>query len=146
LLLSSVILFYVGVLFGYFAVFPVMFEYLTHSGPVGVIPATDIANYLDFVLTMFFCFGIAFEVPVAVILLVLTGIIRVEKLTENRGYVIIGIFVVAAILTPPDALSQCIMAIPMWLLYEAGVVAARIMLKMKRETAETADKEEAGAS
>jgi sec-independent protein translocase protein TatC len=145
LLLSSVVLFYVGVFFAYFAVFPVMFEYLTHSGPTGVIPATDIANYLDFVLTMFFCFGIAFEVPVAVVLLVLTGIIRVEKLTENRGYVIIGIFVVAAILTPPDALSQCIMAIPMWLLYEAGVVAARIMFKMKRERTEAADNEEAGA-
>jgi len=146
LLLSAVILFYVGVFFAYFAVFPVMFEYLTHSGPTGVVPATDIANYLDFVLTMFFCFGVAFEVPVAVILLVLTGIIRVEKLTENRGYVIIGIFVIAAILTPPDALSQCIMAVPMWLLYEAGVVAARIMLRMKRDSAETTDNEEAGAS
>ena len=108
--------------------------------------APDIASYLDFVLTMFFAFGVAFEVPVAVVLLVLTGIVSVEKLAENRGYVIIGIFVVAAILTPPDAISQCIMAVPMYLLYEGGLVMARIMQKMRREAAEAAEKEEAEAS
>jgi sec-independent protein translocase protein TatC len=146
LLVSAVLLFYVGVFFAYFAVFPVMFEYLVHSGPTSVKMQTDITNYLDFVVTMFFAFGIAFEVPVAVVLLVLTGIVKVEKLAENRGYVLIGIFVVAAFLTPPDALSQCIMAIPMYLLYEGGLFMARIMQKMRRETADEREKEEAKAS
>jgi sec-independent protein translocase protein TatC len=95
---------------------------------------------------MFFAFGVAFEVPVAVVLLVLTGIVKVEKLAENRGYVLIGIFVVAAFLTPPDALSQCIMAIPMYLLYEGGLFMARIMQKMRREAADEREKEEAKAS
>jgi sec-independent protein translocase protein TatC len=146
LLLSAVILFYVGVFFAYFAVFPVMFEYLVHSGPTSVKMQTDISSYLDFVVTLFFAFGVAFEVPVAVVLLVITGLVRVEKLSENRGYVLIGIFVIAAILTPPDALSQCIMAIPMYLLYEGGLVMARIMQKMRREAAAEREKEEAEAS
>ena len=145
LLVSAVLLFYVGVFFAYFAVFPVMFDWLVHSGPTTVKMQTDITQYLDFVITLFFAFGVAFEVPVAVVLLVLTGIVKVESLTENRGYVLIGIFVVAAILTPPDALSQCIMAIPMYGLYEGGVVMARVMQKMRRESAEAADKEEANA-
>jgi len=146
LLLSAVLLFYVGVFFAYFAVFPVMFEYLVHSGPASVKMQTDISSYLDFVVTLFFAFGVAFEVPVAVVLLVLTGLVKVEKLGENRGYVLIGIFVVAAILTPPDALSQCIMAVPMYLLYEGGVVMARIMQKMRRDSAAAGEKEEAEAS
>jgi len=146
LLLSAVVLFYVGVFFAYFAVFPVMFEYLVHSGPASVKMQTDISSYLDFVVTLFFAFGVAFEVPVAVVLLVLTGLVKVEKLGENRGYVLIGIFVVAAILTPPDALSQCIMAVPMYLLYEGGVVMARIMQKMRRDSAAAGEKEEAEAS
>lgn len=145
LLLSAVLLFYVGVFFAYFAVFPVMFEYLVHSGPTSVKMQTDISQYLDFVITLFFAFGVAFEVPVAVVLLVLTGIVSVDKLTDNRGYVLIGIFVVAAILTPPDALSQCIMAVPMYALYEGGVLMARVMQKMRREAAEAAEKEEANA-
>ncbi len=144
LLLSAVILFYVGVFFAYFAVFPVMFEYLVHSGPASVKMQTDISSYLDFVIMMFFAFGVAFEVPVAVVLLVITGIVDVKKLTENRGYVLIGIFVIAAILTPPDALSQCIMAVPMYLLYEGGLVMARIMQRMRRESAEAAEKEQPG--
>jgi sec-independent protein translocase protein TatC len=146
LLVSSVVLFYGGVTFAYFVVFPVMFSYLVGTAPAGVNYMPDIAAYLDFILTMFFAFGVAFEVPVAVVLLVLTGIVKVESLGNNRGYVIIGIFVVAAILTPPDAISQCIMAIPMWLLYEGGLVMARIMQKMRREAAEKAEKEEAEAS
>ncbi len=95
---------------------------------------------------MFFAFGLAFEVPVAVVLLVLTGLVKIEKLTDNRGYVVIGIFILAAFLTPPDAISMVIMAIPMWLLYEGGLVMARIMQKMRREAAEAAEKEEAKAS
>ncbi len=143
LLLSAVVLFYVGVFFAYFAVFPVMFEYLVHSGPTSVKMQTDISSYLDFVVTLFFAFGVAFEVPVAVVLLVITGIVDVKKLSENRGYVLIGIFVIAAILTPPDALSQCIMAIPMYALYEGGLLMARVMQRMRRESAEAAEKEQA---
>ena len=145
LLVSAVLLFYVGVFFAYFAVFPVMFEYLVHSGPTSVKMQTDISNYLDFVLMLFFAFGVAFEVPVAVVLLVVTGLVKVESLTDNRGYVLIGIFVVAAILTPPDALSQCIMAVPMYALYEGGLIMARIMYKMRRENTDAAEKEEAEA-
>jgi len=143
LLVSSVLLFYGGALFAYFAVFPVMFPFLIGTTPQGVTYAPEIASLLDFVLTMFFAFGVAFEMPVAVVLLVLTGIVKVEKLTANRGYVIIGIFVVAAFLTPPDAISQCIMAIPMYLLYEGGVVMARVMQKMRLKDADAAEKEEA---
>jgi sec-independent protein translocase protein TatC len=88
---------------------------------------TDINNYLDFVLTMFFCFGLAFEVPVAVVLLVLMGVVRIEALRKNRGYVLIGIFILAALLTPPDAISQCSLAIPMYLLYEGGILMARLL-------------------
>jgi sec-independent protein translocase protein TatC len=146
LLVSAVLLFYVGVAFAYFAVFPVMFNFFVGTVPLTVKYQPDIASYLDFVLMMFFAFGVAFEVPVAVVLLVLTGIVKVEKLAENRGYVLIGIFVIAAILTPPDAISQCTMAIPMYLLYEGGLVMARLMQKMRRESAEAAKKEEAEAS
>lgn len=133
LLFSSVFLFYTGVAFAYLFVFPVMFAFFAGTAPVGVTMMPDIDAYLSFILTMFFCFGIAFEVPIAVVLLAITGLVRVEKLTESRGYVVIAIFIIAAILTPPDAVSQCIMAIPMYLLYEAGIIMARIMMKMKRE-------------
>ena len=92
---------------------------------------TDITSYLDFVLTMFLCFGIAFEVPVVVVLLVLTDLVTIEKLHASRGYVVIGIFVVAAILTPPDAVSQTIMAVPMYLLYELGILMARLMNRIR---------------
>jgi len=130
LLLSSIVLFYGGVAFAYFLVFPVMFQFFAATTPVGVQMMTDINNYLDFALTMFFAFGVAFEVPIAVVLLVITGLVPIEKLTAARGYVIIGIFVIAAILTPPDALSQTLMAVPMWLLYEAGLIFARLMQRI----------------
>jgi len=94
---------------------------------------------MDFALTMFLAFGVAFEVPVAVVLLVLTGLVKVEKLTEWRGYVVIGIFIVAAILTPPDALSQCMMAIPMWILYEGGIIFARAMTRGRKKDDEPED-------
>jgi sec-independent protein translocase protein TatC len=125
LLMSSIVLFYSGVAFAYFIVFPLMFEFLAATTPVGVRMMTDISNYLDFVLLLFFAFGIAFEMPVAVVLLVATGMVRVESLTRNRGYVILGIFILAAFLTPPDAISQSFMAVPMYLLYELGIVFAR---------------------
>lgn len=132
LMLSSGLLFYVGVAFAYFAVFPVMFQFFASTTPAGVRMMTDIASYLDFVMTMFLCFGVAFEVPIVVVLLVLTGMTTVEKLGSIRGYVLIGIFIVAAILTPPDAVSQTIMAVPMYLLYEGGLIMARVMTRMRR--------------
>ena len=139
LLVSSIVLFYCGIAFAYFAVFPVMFEFFANTTPAGVRMMTDITSYMDFVLTMFLCFGLAFEVPVVVVLLVLTGLVKVEKLAEIRGYVLIGIFVIAALLTPPDAISQTIMAVPMYLLYEGGIVMARLMRRMRRtESGETA--------
>jgi sec-independent protein translocase protein TatC len=127
LLISSIILFYVGVAFAYFFVFPAAFHFFAGSAPDGVQMTPDINVYLDFALTMFLAFGIAFEVPVVVVLLTLTGLVSVQKLSEARGYVIIGIFVVAAVLTPPDVLSQIMMAVPMWLLYEAGIIFARLL-------------------
>lgn len=135
LLVSSVLLFYTGAAFAYVAVFPVMFQFFANTTPAGVVMMTDISSYMDFALTMFFAFGVAFEMPVAVVLVVLAGLVRVEKLAEARGYVLIGIFVAAAFLTPPDAISQSIMAIPMYLLYEGGLVMARIMQRMRREAA-----------
>jgi sec-independent protein translocase protein TatC len=135
LLVSSILLFYVGTAFAYLAVFPVMFDFFAKTTPAGVTMMTDISSYMDFVLTMFFAFGVAFEMPVAVVLAVLSGLVTVEKLVQARGYVLIGIFVIAAFLTPPDAISQCIMAIPMYLLYEGGLVMARIMQKMRRADA-----------
>jgi sec-independent protein translocase protein TatC len=142
LVLSSILLFYIGVTFAYFFVFPVMFEFFAATAPKGVGIKIDIGNYLDFVLTMFLAFGVAFEVPIVVVLLVLTNIISIEKLKGARGYVLIGIFVLAAILTPPDAISQCIMALPMYGLYEGGLVMARILNGMKRKEEDEKDPEQ----
>jgi sec-independent protein translocase protein TatC len=136
LLVSAIILFYTGVVFCYFFVFPVMFSFFANTTPKGVSMMTDINSYLDFVLVMFFAFGAAFEMPVAVVLLVLTGIVKLEKLKEHRGYVLLGIFVFAAFLTPPDAISQSILAVPMYLLYEGGLLMARVLLRIKRAEAE----------
>jgi sec-independent protein translocase protein TatC len=124
LFLSSVVLFYGGVAFAYFIVFPLMFAVLTATAPEGVRMMTDMSSYLDFSLLLFFAFGIAFEMPVATVLLVASGLVSVEKLRKNRGYVLLGIFVVAAFLTPPDAISQSFMAVPMYVLYELGILLA----------------------
>src|SRR5215469_3028096 len=129
LLISAIVLFYIGIAFAYYFVFPAMFEFFARTTPKGVAMMTDINNYLDFVLTMFICFGLAFEVPVAVVLLVVTGVVPIEKLKKNRGYVLIGIFILAALLTPPDAISQCSLAIPMYLLYEGGILMARLLTR-----------------
>ena len=129
LMVSSILLFYAGVAFAYFVVFPLMFAFLTTTAPTGVQVMTDITNYLDFVLLLFFAFGIAFEMPVATVLLASTGLVRVETMAKNRGYVLLGIFVIAAFLTPPDALSQTAMAVPMWLLYEVGIILSRVLLR-----------------
>jgi sec-independent protein translocase protein TatC len=133
LVVSSIVLFYAGVAFAYYVVFPLMFQFLASTTPAGVKMMTDIANYLDFVLLLFFAFGIAFEMPVAVVLLVATGLIKVEALTRNRGYVVLAIFVLAAFLTPPDAISQSFMAVPMYLLYELGIVFARMIQRQRAE-------------
>jgi sec-independent protein translocase protein TatC len=135
LLVSAILLFYVGMGFAYYFVFPVMFRFFASNTPMGVAMMTDINNYLDFVLTMFFCFGLAFEVPVAVVLLVVMGVVRVESLKKNRGYVLIGIFILAALLTPPDAIAQCSLAIPMYLLYEGGILMARLMVRRRADEA-----------
>ena len=139
LFVSSVLLFYVGVAFAYYVVFPLMFSFLTATAPTGVRMMTDMANYLDFTLLLFFAFGIAFEMPVATVLLVATGLVKVESLRKNRGYVLLGIFVVAAFLTPPDAISQTFMAVPMYILYELGIVLSQLLTRRRAADRAAAD-------
>jgi sec-independent protein translocase protein TatC len=127
LLLSSIVLFYAGMAFAYFVVFDMAFHFLMGATPEQVANMQDINLVLNFVLGTFLAFGIAFEVPVVVMLLVLTGLVSAEKIAASRGYVIIGVFVAAAVLTPPDPVSQIMMAIPMWLLFEAGLLMARVL-------------------
>jgi sec-independent protein translocase protein TatC len=136
LFVSSVVLFYAGAVFAYFVVFPVVFKFFVGTTPEGVQMMTDMTQYMDFAVLMFFAFGLAFEIPVATVLLVRTGLVKREKLTQNRGYVILGIFIVAAFLTPPDPISQTMMAIPMYLLYEAGVIMSRLLVRDKAPDAE----------
>lgn len=131
LVVSSIVLFYAGAAFAHFVVFPLMFAFLTTTAPAGVQVMTDMANYLDFVLLLYFAFGIAFEIPVATVLLAATGLVRIETMAKNRGYVVLGIFIVAAFLTPPDAISQSFMAVPMYLLYEVGILMSRVLLKKR---------------
>lgn len=142
LLVSSIVLFYAGALFAYWAVFPIMFGFFAGTAPANVMFNPDISQYLDFVLTIFFAFGLAFEVPVAVVLLAVTGMVSVEKLRANRGYVAIGIAIVAAILTPPDGITLIIMGIPMYLLYEGGLLMASLMLKSRRADADKSEQDE----
>jgi sec-independent protein translocase protein TatC len=122
LVAASVLLFFSGMAFAYFAVFPVVFGFITSSAPAGVAVMTDIDKYLSFVLTMFVAFGITFQVPVVVVVLVRMGWVTTEKLREIRPYIIVGAFVIGAIFTPPDVVSQFMLAMPLWLLYEAGIV------------------------
>jgi sec-independent protein translocase protein TatC len=124
LIFASTLLFFCGMAFAYFVVFPVVFGFITASAPIGVAVMTDIDKYLSFVLTMFMAFGVTFQVPVAVVLLVRMGVVSVAKLREIRPYVVVGAFVVGAIFTPPDVVSQLMLAVPLWLLYEAGIVVA----------------------
>ncbi len=124
LIVASTVLFFCGMAFAYFAVFPVVFGFITASAPHGVAVMTDIDKYLSFVLSMFMAFGITFQVPVAVVLLVRMGIVTVEKLREARPYAVVGAFVAGAIFTPPDVVSQFMLAMPLWLLYEAGIVVS----------------------
>ncbi len=138
LIVSSTILFYAGILFSFYVVFPVIFGFLSSVGPSIVDFTPDIQYYLDFVLKVSFAFGVAFEVPIATILLIMFNITTIEKLKNNRPYVIIGAFILGMLLTPPDIISQVLIAIPMWLLFEAGLIFAP-MFKRKSPTEPTND-------
>ncbi len=132
-LVSSIVLFYAGIAFAYFVVFDMAFHFLMGVTPEQVANMQDINLVLTFVLTLFLAFGIAFEVPVVVMLLVLTGMVSAEKIAASRGYVVIGVFVAAAVLTPPDPVSQIMMAIPMWLLFEAGLLMSRLLVRPSKD-------------
>ena len=142
LLISSIFLFYAGMAFAYFVVFPLVFGFFTTVGPTGVTVMTDIDAYLSFVLKLFLAFGLAFEIPVATMLLIKAGIASPESLKEKRPYVFIGCFVVGMLVTPPDMISQTLLAVPMWLLFEAGLIGARFLGSKKTEDADQTDGEE----
>ncbi len=136
LVVSSTILFYAGLLFSFYIVFPVIFGFLTSVGPSIVDFTPDIQYYLDFVLKVSFAFGVAFEVPIATILLIMFGITTIENLKKNRPYVVIGAFVLGMLLTPPDIISQTLIAIPMWLLFEAGLIFAPLFTRKEEESSD----------
>jgi sec-independent protein translocase protein TatC len=133
LLVSSTLLFYLGMAFAYYVVFPLAFAFFTSVAPEGVVINTDISSYLNFVLKIFFAFGLAFEIPVAVVLMCWTGVTTPDALRVKRPYVIVGAFVVGMLLTPPDIISQTLLAIPMWILYEFGIVVGSIYSRKKEE-------------
>ena len=139
LLSSALLLFYSGCAFAYFLVLPTVFGFLASVTPDGVAMMTDISSYLDFVLVLFLAFGLAFELPVALVILVLLGWVTPAQLREGRGYAVVGIFVIAAIVTPPDVISQLMLAIPMCLLYEAGILAALMVSPRTSADVERAD-------
>jgi sec-independent protein translocase protein TatC len=127
LLASALVLFYSGCAFAFFVVLPSVFGFLAKVTPSGVAMMTDINAYLDFVLVIFLAFGVSFELPVALVILVMLGWVTPKQLSEWRGYAVVGIFIIAAVITPPDVISQLLLAIPMCLLYEAGIVAAKLV-------------------
>jgi sec-independent protein translocase protein TatC len=131
LLISSSLLFFLGIAFSYFIVLPLVFAFLTTAAPEGVTMMTDIAKYLDFILTMFFAFGTAFEVPILTIVLVWIGAFTPAQLAEKRPYIIVGAFIIAMFLTPPDAISQTLLAVPIWLLFEIGLLFSRFFVPQK---------------
>ena len=131
LMLSSLLLFYLGVLFTYFLVLPLVFGFFTGAAPAGVLIMTDISRYLDFVLSMMFAFSFAFEIPIFIFLLIWSGISSSESLRSKRPYVVIGCFTVGMLITPPDIISQSLLAIPAWILFELGIVMAKILVEKK---------------
>ena len=139
LLVSSILLFYAGMAFAYYVVFPLVFGFFTSIGPEMVSISTDIGRYLDFVLALFFGFGLAFEVPIATIILVAIGVTTPKKLAEKRPYVVVAAFIIGMFLTPPDIISQVLLAIPMWILFEAGIIASKIIFKDRLAEDEIAD-------
>jgi len=134
ILLSSIILFYIGIAFSFFVVFPLVFGFFTSVAPTGVTIMTDINRYLDFVLKLFFAFGIAFEIPIATLLLIWSGATSAENLKRKRPYVVVGCFVIGMLLTPPDIISQILLAIPMWGLFELGIIFSILMNKRGKAT------------
>lgn len=144
LIASSVILFYSGIVFSFYIVFPLMFAFFTATTPEGVAMMTDISQYLDFILKMFFAFGLAFEVPIVTIVLTITGVTNADKLAAKRPYIIVGSFVIGMLLTPPDIVSQTLLAIPVWLLFELGVIFSRIIGNRKAREEEVEKEPSAG--
>ncbi len=139
IMFSSTMLFYVGMAFAYFVVFPLMFQFFIGTAPEGVAVMTDISRYLDFVLMIFLAFGIAFEVPIVTVVLVVLGMTTPEALAKKRPYVIVGAFVIGMVLTPPDVVSQILLAIPVWLLFEIGLIFSRMVIKGRRDEEVTQD-------
>lgn len=139
LVISSTVLFYIGVAFAYYVVFPLVFGFFTAVAPEGVAVSTDIARYLDFVITIFFAFGIAFEVPIATVLIVAMGLTTAEELAGKRPYFFVGAFIVGMFLTPPDMISQTLLAVPMYLLFEAGIFFSKHFVQRTREYSEARD-------
>ena len=137
ILTSSTLLFYCGMAFAYFVIMPIFFAFITATAPEGVAVMTDINRYLDFVMTIFFAFGVAFEVPVATVILSLAGILSPETMAAKRSYIIVGAFVIGMLLMP-DVISQTLLALPMWMLFEAGILISRLMLRRRREARATA--------
>ena len=136
LLASSIVLFYAGIAFAYFVVFPLMFNFFTSAAPENVVVQTDITQYLDFITTLVFAFGIAFEVPIATVLVVWTGMVSLEKLRNARPYVFLMAFIIGMFLTPPDVISQTLLAVPVYLLYELGIFMARVFAPKADEAAD----------
>lgn len=136
LVISSTLLFYSGIAFAYFVVFPIIFGFFTSVAPQGVTVATDISSYLDFVLKLFFAFGLSFEIPVAILLMIWTGVTTREALAEKRPYIIVGAFILGMLLTPPDVISQTLLAVPMWLLFELGLSLSRFYQPKNSDAAE----------
>ncbi len=137
LLASSVGLFYAGAAFAYYVVFPLLFQFFTQTGPENVAVMTDINQYLNFVLKLFFAFGVAFEIPIATFLLILSGATTVESLSKKRPYILLGCFVIGMLLTPPDVISQSLLAIPMYLLYEVGILFGRLVRRRRSRSEES---------
>ena len=142
-LASSVVLFYCGAAFAYFVVFPLIFAFFTSVGPEGITIMTDINSYLNFVLKLFFAFGVAFEIPVATIILLWTGVTTRESLAKGRPYIIVGAFVIGMLLTPPDVISQVLLALPMWVLFEVGLLFSRMIQRDRKKRAEDEEQGEA---
>lgn len=141
LLFSATLLFYLGCAFAYYVVFPVAFEFFTKMAPEGVAVSTDIRSYLQFITTLFFAFGIAFELPIAIIILVALGVTTPDKLATKRPFIFVGAFAIGMLLTPPDVISQTLLAIPMWMLFEFGLVLSRMLVSKRRKDEEKAKAE-----
>ncbi|MBU3068884.1 twin-arginine translocase subunit TatC [Aestuariicella sp. G3-2] len=134
ILISSILLFYAGMAFAYFVVFPLIFGFFTTVGPANVTVMTDISSYLDFVLKLFFAFGLAFEIPIAAVILIVAGVVSADGLAQKRPYIIVGCFVFGMLLTPPDIMSQSLLALPMWLLFELGLLFGRLLSRSPKES------------